>query len=81
MYAANLKVGNNYKGLRKTISSIIIGKEIEQFKGILKSHTKWQLQEEHQNVILTGFCELHIIKCPKQFRSMKATEKMKCYSR
>lgn len=66
MYASNLKVGNKYSELRKTISIIIVGEEIEQFKKIEQAHTKWQLREEkYQEIILTEFCELHIIEMPK----------------
>lgn len=66
MYTANLKVGNKYSRLRKTISIIIVGEEIEQFKNITKSHTKWKLREEkYQEVVLTEYCELHIIEMPK----------------
>lgn len=66
MYTANLKVGNKYSNLRKTISIIIVGEEIEEFKKIAKSHTKWQLrEEEYQEVILTEYCEFHIIEMPK----------------
>lgn len=66
MYTANLKVGNEYGKLRKTISIIIVGKEIEQFKKSAKAHTKWQLrEEEYQEIILTEYCEFHIIEMPK----------------
>lgn len=66
MYTSNLKVGNKYSELKKTISIIIVGEKIEQFKGILKSHTKWKLrEEEYQNIVLTEFCELHIIEISK----------------
>lgn len=66
MYTSNLKIGNKYNKLRKTISIIIVGEEIEQFKKIAKSHTKRQLREEkYQEIILTEYCELHIIEMPK----------------
>ena len=69
MYAANLKIGQKYKGLRKTISIIIVDNEIKQFKGIRKAYTKWQLrEEEYKNVILTSFCEISIIELPKAIK-------------
>ena len=78
MYAANLKIGQKYKGLRKTISIIIVDNEIKQFKGIRKAYTKWQLrEEEYKNVILTSFCEISIIELPKaikQYRKNKQNE-------
>lgn len=81
MYTANLKVGNQYNKLRKTISIIIVGEEIEQFKEIMKSHTKWQLREEkYQNIVLTEFCELHIIEMSKAIQEYQNNKKMKCYN-
>lgn len=66
MYTANLKAGNKYDKLRKTISIIIVGEEIEQFKKITQAHTKWQLREEKcQEIVLTEFCEINIIELPK----------------
>lgn len=66
MYATNLKVGNQYSKLRKTISIIIVGEEIEQFNEIPKAHTKWQLREEnHKDIVLTEYCEINIIELPK----------------
>ena len=66
MYATNLKVGNEYGKLRKTISVIIVGEKIEQFKEIPKAHTKWQLREtEHRDIVLTENCEMNIIELPK----------------
>ena len=66
MYVANLKIGQKYKGLRKTISIIIVDDEIKQFRGIHKAHTKWQLREEkYKEIILTSFCELNIIEMSK----------------
>ena len=69
MYASNLKVGQKYKGLRKTIIIIIVENEIKQFRGIHKAHTKWQLREEkYKEIILTSFCELNIIEMSKAIR-------------
>jgi len=60
MYAANLKIGEKYQGLRKTISIIIVDDEIKQFRGIHKAHTKWQLREEkYKDVILTNKMECY----------------------
>ena len=69
MYVANLKIGQKYKGLRKTISIIIVDDEIKQFKGIHKAHTKWQLREEkYKDVILTSFCEISIIELSRAIK-------------
>lgn len=66
MCATNLKIGSEYSKLRKTISIIIVGEEIEQFNDIPKAHTKWQLrEEEHRDIVLTENCEMNIIELPK----------------
>ena len=66
MYATNLKIGNEYNKLRKTISIIIVGEKIAQFNEIPKAHTKWQLREaEHREIVLTEYCEMNIIELPK----------------
>ena len=72
MYSASLQVSDEYKKLRKTISIIIVDDKLPQFKGIHKAHTKWQLREEkHKEIILTSFCELHIIEIPKAIEEYK----------
>lgn len=69
MYTANLQIGEKYKGLRKTISIIIVDDEIKQFRGIHKAHTKWQLREEkYKGVVLTSFCEISIIELPRAIK-------------
>ena len=62
MYTANLKVGESYTKLRKTIMIIILDGEMPKFKGIKKAHTKWHIREdENQTILLTSYLELHII--------------------
>ncbi len=46
MYSANLKVGEEYSKLRRTISIIIVDGELPEFKGIKKAQTNWQIREE-----------------------------------
>ena len=75
MYVANLKIGQKYKGLRKTISIIIVDDEIKKFRGIHKAHTKWQLREEkYKDVILTSFCEISIIELPRAIREYQGNK-------
>ena len=72
MYTANLQISDKYDKLRKTISIIIVDDEMPQFKGIHKAHTKWQIREEkYKEIILTSFCELHIIELPKAIEEYK----------
>ena len=76
LYAANLQIGSDYKKLRKTISIIILGKNLEKLKKIPKSHSKWQIREENwQNVVLTEELELHIIELPKALEEYKKNPK------
>lgn len=76
MYASNLKIGDKYNNLRKTISILIVDNEIPQFKGIKKAYTKWQLrEEEYKNIILTNFCQISIIELPKAIKEYKNNKK------
>lgn len=72
MYTANLKVGESYTKLRKTIMIIILDGEMPKFKGIKKAHTKWHIREdENQTILLTSYLELHIIEISKAIREYK----------
>ncbi len=66
LYTSNIKSGEKYNKLNKTISILIADFEIESIEKIPKCHTKWQLRESnYQKVILTDVLELHIITLPK----------------
>ena len=72
MYSANLKIGEEYKELRKTISIIIVDDEIKDFKEIAKSHTRWQIrEEEYLNKILTPYLQIDIIELPRAIKEYK----------
>ena len=72
MYTANLKVGDSYDKLKKTISIIIVDSEIPSLKELEKAHTKWQIREdENRQIILTSYFECHIIELPKAIREYK----------
>ena len=47
MYVANLKIGERYENLRKTISIIIVDENIEQLREIEKACTKWKIATQH----------------------------------
>ncbi len=69
IYASNLQIGEKYSELRKTISIIIINDNIEQFKEIIKAHTKWQIREEkYRDKVLTPYLEIDIIEMPKAIK-------------
>ena len=76
MYAANLQIGNKYSCLKKTISIIILDDEIEDFKEITKSHTKWQIrEEEYLKKILTPYLQIDIIELPKAIKEYEKDRK------
>lgn len=65
IYAKQLKKGQEYKELEKTIVILIANFEIEGLED-LKYHTEWKIMDrETQKVILTDKLELHIIELPK----------------
>ena len=72
IYTANLKSGEEYKKLRKTISIIIVNENIEQFREIKKASTKWRITEEkYKNIILTDHFQLVIIELSKAIKEYK----------
>ena len=76
MYAANLQIGDKYSCLKKTISIIILDDEIEDFKEITKSHTKWQIrEEEYLKKILTPYLQIDIIELPKAIKEYEKDRK------
>lgn len=76
VYSSNLKTGEKYTKLRKTISIVITGERIGSLKEIKKAHTKWQIREEdYKNIILTKDLELHIIELPKAIEEYKKNPK------
>ncbi len=75
MYSANLKVGDDYNKLRRTISIIIVDGELPEFKGIRKSQTNWQVrEEEYKSIILTSYLEICIIELPKAIREYETNK-------
>ena len=76
MYVANLKIGERYENLRKTISIIIVDENIEQLREIEKACTKWRITEEkYQNKILTDYFQLVIIELPKAIKEYEVNKK------
>ena len=76
MYSANLKAGEKYEQLRRTISIIIVDEELAEFKEIKKAQTNWQIrEEEYKNIILTSYFEICIIELPKAIREYETNKK------
>ncbi len=75
MYSANLQVGEKYEQLRRTISIIIVDKELPEFKEIKKAQTNWQIrEEEYRSIILTSYFEIIIIELPKAIREYETNK-------
>ena len=65
-YSKQLKMGEKYKDLKKTIGIIITNYEVEELKGIEDLDSKWQIIcDKNDKRILTDDLELRIIEIPK----------------
>lgn len=65
LYLKQLKEGEKYKDLNRSISIIFLDYKLEKLKE-LPIHTKWQIKEsENGGIILTEDLEIHIIELPK----------------
>lgn len=65
-FSSQLKIGDEYKELNRTIGILITDFEIKEIKEIEKVSTKWKIIEtENKQKILTNKLELHIIEIPK----------------
>ena len=72
MYTANVQVGHKYTELRKTISIIIVDKEINELKDIKKAHTTWHIREdEYKENVLTPYLQFDIIAIGKAIEEYK----------
>ena len=72
MYTANVQVGHKYSELRKTISIIIVDKEINELKDIKKAHTTWHIREdEYTENVLTPYLQFDIIELRKAIEEYK----------
>ena len=75
LYTKQIKAGEDYTKLNKTIAVLIVDYELENLKKIPKSFTKWQIrEEEYSTVILTDVLEICIIELPKAKRNTIKTE-------
>ena len=70
MYAANLKIGDKYSDLRKTISIIILDDDFKLTKDLEKPQTTWRIREEEEkHLILTDYFEIVIIELQKVLKA------------
>ena len=74
MYVANLKIGDTYSDLRKTISIIILDDDFKLTKNLEKPQTTWKIREnEELHLILTDYFEIIIIELPKVVKAYHKT--------
>ena len=74
-YAGQIKRGELYKDLKKTIGIIITNYEIKELDGIEDLSTKWQIIEtKNGQRLLTDDLELRIIEIPKAKRILEKEE-------
>ena len=71
-YSKQLKAGDNYKDLKKTIGIVITNYEIKEMEGIEKLDSKWQITcDKNDKRLLTDDLELRIIEIPKADKILK----------
>ena len=74
MYVANLKIGDKYSNLRKTISIIILDDDFKLTKNLEKPQTTWRIREsEATHLVLTDYFEIIIIEIPKVVKAYPKT--------
>ena len=65
LYSRQIKMGESYKSLEKTIVILIAYFKLEELKE-LEYHSSWKIVEENnRKTILTNKLEIHIIELPK----------------
>ena len=74
MYVANLKIGDKYSDLRKTISIIILDDDFKLTKNLERPQTTWRIREsEATHLVLTDYFEIIIIEIPKVVKAYQKT--------
>ena len=74
MYTANLKIGDKYSELRKTISIIILDDDLKLTKNLENPQTTWKIREsEARHLVLTDYLEIIIIEIPKVVKAYHKT--------
>ena len=75
IYGAQIKEGQDYKMLKKTIAILIVNYEMPELQEFKDSHTKWELLEKRKpNVLVFKNIEIHILEIPKLIKYNKETE-------
>ena len=77
LYSGQLKKGDDYTKLKRTILIAIVNFNIKEFINE-EYHTKWQIREErNKELILTNDFEIHIIEIEKAIKSLKENKQDK----
>ena len=75
IYGAQLKEGEDYNMLKKTIAILIVNYEMPELYEFKDSHTKWELLEKRKpNILVFKNIEIHILEIPKLIKYNKETE-------
>ena len=76
-YTKNIKAGEEYQALKRTISILITDFEVKGLENI-GMHSKWKIIEENKRKhVLTDHLELHIIELPKVEKMRETKENSK----
>ena len=74
IYGGQIKTGENYNLLKKTISILIIDFELPELQAFKDAHTEWKLLEKRNTkVIIFKNIEIHIIEIPKWIKNRRET--------
>lgn len=74
-YARQLRRGEEYEKLHKTISIIILDHEIKELKGIDELNLKWQIRDSKTGKrLLTDYLEIIIVEIPKAIRQYNSNK-------
>lgn len=80
LHGYQLKKGDDYNKVRKTISIVIMGENLKSLKNIEEYHTKWRLrEEEHKDLILTEDMEIHILELEKMKRVSNKKDELRLW--
>ena len=75
LYTDEIKSGDDYNNLKKTIVILIADFELDVAKDIPKYLTKWQIREEDYSTnILTDMLQINIIELPKLIKALEKNE-------
>jgi len=75
-YTGDLKKGEDYENLDKTIAILLSVSNLERLENLEEGHTKWKIREEHhKEVVLTDKLEIHIIELGK-IKNKEQTKKI-----